>query len=571
MQIPRTCPACGLETLKFYPRQGVMRCTHEDCGESFPPESSDPASAPSPVRDMRGTGLSSLAPLVRSWPSVLALPLREFEAEQDPRLKLWCACDLVELILRFLVMIGVAEAAVDGELPEAQAKRIGRYIEHPMLGQWRAMAQDLLETGKQDSLVPEAQVYLSQVLRPLLDGEETPRTAESSFASLRNRLAHGAGVTRDSARRLLDLWQPRLEAALVQGAWLGELTLVVQNESGERGELRGPTVEPIPVHSVDSTLAASVLLMRNGRSLSLWPLTHYGLAQTADAGPAAPGAVPQVYTRRGEVRLEYTPLGSESVCEAIGDQASLEAFQRIFRLEQRHAETQEKGFTVRSFEVELRKDAEQLVGRAEEIETLQRTMAETQHGLIWIPGLAGVGKSYLMARLACDLIDDGVNFVLPFRFHGWDAERCQRTAFLRYATERLEARLGEKKVDQREGLEGAKPVDRLRHLLARTSATKRVVFVLDGLDELVPRDPDFVQEVVLVLRLPGVLWLCAGRSEAGLPEAFGKAGAIEPFPDGLPRMHEGDIRTLLLEKLGPLRKRLLKGDRDEDDRVVNPL
>ena len=34
------------------------------------------------------------------WPSVLALPLKEYQREQQPFLKLWAMCDFVELTLR---------------------------------------------------------------------------------------------------------------------------------------------------------------------------------------------------------------------------------------------------------------------------------------------------------------------------------------------------------------------------------------------------------------------------------------------------------------------------------------
>ena len=75
----------------------------------------------------------------------------------------------------------------------------------------------------------------------------------------------------------------------------------------------------------------------------------------------------------------------------------------------------------------------------------------------------------------------------------------------------------------------------------------------------------------MALRHRGVVWLCAGRPERGLPEAFEKANAHLPFPEGLPLMSESDIREMLLEKSGPLRKKLLRGDREAGERVVNPF
>ena len=41
-------------------------------------------------------------------------------------------------------------------------------------------------------------------------------------------------------------------------------------------------------------------------------------------------------------------------------------------------------------------------------------------------------------------------------------------------------------------------------------------------------DPRFAKEVPLGVLLPDVLWVCAGRPELGLPEAFRAAGAAEP-------------------------------------------
>ena len=89
------------------------------------------------------------------------------------------------------------------------------------------------------------------------------------------------------------------------------------------------------------------------------------------------------------------------------------------------------------------------------------------------------------------------------------------------------------------------------------------MFVLDGLDEVAERDADFAvkchwpckvaRRPVAVRGPPG-----AGPS-GGLPQGQGHRAIF----GGLPRMSEGDIRTMLLEKIGPLRKKLLQGDRDE--------
>jgi hypothetical protein len=319
----------------------------------------------------------------------------------------------------------------------------------------------------------------------------------------------------------------------------------------------------------------SVLLVRGEEALSLWPLALYGEPRAAESPSMEIGESPQVYTRRGEVQLVYTPLGSEGACQAAGEDTALEAFKRFFRLESRRRQGANAGFNERGFERELETDSGELVGRHAEIEVIERLARDTHEGIVWISGRPGIGKSYVVSRVACDLMreEDEGRLVLPYRFRVGDG-RCSREAFLRFAIERLEgwARRG---AACREGNENKserrQPQDRLKGLLVALPAGRRVVFVLDGLDEIAGRDPDFAKDVPLGLRGRGVLWVCAGRGERGLPEAFRRAKAIEPFPEGLPRMSEGDIRSMLLESLnlGKLRQKLIAGDRDEGERVAN--
>jgi hypothetical protein len=153
-------------------------------------------------------GRTALDTLLEQWPSVLALPLRDYANESHPVMKLWHACDVVELTLRFAVMVGVAEAAEGGELPEDVARRLWNQIEKPMLGNWFDMAKSLSRAKTpRPRLVPELWTHVNEDLALLLDGPTKTRSAESSFLELRNTLAHGAGVTRTVGTRLLTLWQ----------------------------------------------------------------------------------------------------------------------------------------------------------------------------------------------------------------------------------------------------------------------------------------------------------------------------------------------------------------------------
>ena len=160
--------------------------------------------------------------------------------------------------------------------------------------------------------------------------------------------------------------------------------------------------------------------------------------------------------------------------------------------------------------------------------------------------------------------------ILAYRFRVGD-DRCSRDAFLRFALERLAVADGAPTAEETEASARRLLLEQVRTHLSAVAQQRRVIVVLDGLDEVAERDATFAAQVPLALTVPGVTWLCVGRPERGLPEAFQHAGAREPFPGGLPPMRGGDVRTMLLEKVGPLRARLLRGDRDAGDTVVNPF
>jgi tetratricopeptide (TPR) repeat protein len=521
---------------------------------------------------------AALRAFVDCWPSVLALPLKDYLDEADPRIKLWAACDLVELILRFLVMVGVARAARDGVVPDGVAKVLAKHIEHPTLWDWRRMA-DALARGAQrtDSFSAKADLFLLDVLAPLLAGSIKPPSAESSLARLRNRLAHGAGITKKQAKHLLEAWKSPFEAAIAQASWLGEMTLLVRPLGNEWGELRGLTVQPIsiaaPATEVDRVVTSGMYVAYGERLLALWPLGLYGPPKKAGADAPESEPAPQVYARRGEMHLEYTPLGEGEECESIGDAEALMGFVRLFQIDRTRAEIVGESYTVRGFEQDMRKDSDRLLGRQEVIGTLERSVRDTANGVIWVTGTAGVGKSFVMSRVAIDLLEEGPKgwLILPYRFRIVDS-RCSRESFLRFARERIDSWLDrpfEEGEAERVSGERSQPIDRFKNSLEAVPADRRVLFILDGLDEITERDPEFAREVPLALRQHNVLWVCCGRPQSGLQEAFRRAKAIEPFTGGLPRMTKEDIREMLVEKLGPLRRRLLRGDRDKGDEVVN--
>lgn len=492
-------------------------------------------------------------------PSILALPLREYASERDPLLRLWHLCDVTELTLRVLASLAIADwSRGDDGLPPTLRADVGSRIEQPTLGKWRGMVLALARKPPPDSAVPELYPFVIDVLDPVLRG--TSPAIEHSVLALRNRLAHGGGMSRGMAAGLLDAHGTRFDAAALGLAWMGALRFVVPDA---RGVLRGPTIALALATRAELEVAAActggqagaVAMVRGARALNLWPLLQYGVPEGVGLGGAvASAAVPQIYARRGEVRLLLTPLGSDEVAIAESAPDAVPVLEALIARQEPVVETWE----VPGFDAELRRDAAHLVGRTAELDTARAAVATREAGVLWITGPAGIGKSYLMARLAHELAGDPAQLTLAYRFKVGDA-RCGREAFARFAIERLR-----KAIDALPPTRGAQPMRELAELL-RARGKRRVVFVLDGLDEIAAIDPQFAAEVPLALA-PHAVWLCSGRAERGLGEVF--AAADEVFPGGLPGLGAADVRAMMLAKIGPLSKRLLRGDRDSG---VNPF
>jgi len=507
-----------------------------------------------------------------SIPSILALPLEEYLEEPDPVLKLWHACDVVELTLRMMVTIGLADLRREGELPKEILGEIRSRIEEPTLGKWQGLAMAVAKIiPKKDSVVPELAGLVNDVFVPLLDGPRGQRIPETSFSALRNQLAHGGGVTKGVAKRLLAVWQPKFKESISKMSWLGELTLVISEGKGEIGALRGPSkkMRPYVPGSEDVSTALQklfehgdeVALVRENTVLPLWPLTLYGLPKIPDpdAQPSR-AAAPQIYVRRGEVRLHFTPVGSDEVCQSEADETALDAFLKLFRWNEKEEQQKTMAYEVRGFEMDINKDASRLIGRVNELDVIRKALTSANEGVLWLTGAAGIGKSYMVARIAAEFteVPPKNTLVLSYRFKAGD-DRCTRDQFIRFAIERLKTlddlasveETDEQKLKKRKQ---ENPVDELKEFL-ELLGDNRVLFILDGMDEIAERDSIFAEDIPLGLSYSGVTWLCAGRPERGLPEAFSPERSRHLFPEGVPPLNTEDIRTMLLEKIGPLREK----------------
>ena len=117
---------------------------------------------------------------------------------------------------------------------------------------------------------------------------------------------------------------------------------------------------------------------------------------------------------------------------------ALQAFETLFKVDESRKKA---GFQVQDFIKEIHKDAGQMVGRVAELETALAMIREREQGVLWISGQAGMGKSFFMAKLTVDLMEEYADqgpLVLSYRFRAGDQNRCSRGALAQFVVEQLD-------------------------------------------------------------------------------------------------------------------------------------
>lgn len=520
---------------------------------------------------------------IAALPTPLAIAIAEYRREPrnergEPMhlLTLWQASETVELLLRLLVSVAIGELHGHDRLAGELAARLRDRIERPTLGHWKSMLLDLA-----GALMPERTVLaelpgMADGIRGFFGGGAQADVL-TSFTALRNRLAHGAGLTHVAAEMLLAEWRERIDAFLGGFLWLSELAFHARAPDGTPVLLRGPRAQRLDAAvpgaaggAAGGAYVDAVVALRGGLSTVVWPLLRYGIPWIPGRNMLARDTVVEMYARRsGFEGFHYTPIGLDVAHWSQSRAEATARFQQMFPPVREGGEGGGRD-AAESFRAEIAREAKLCVGRQAELnrvlEKIRHPAARSPAGtsLLWLSGGAGIGKSTLVARLVERLGEDGGGArLVPYRFRRGDA-RCSREYFFMLASRSLAgtARAEDPASYDIGALRGA-----LRGALQALPAASGCVFVLDGMDEIDELDPGFVTEVCLKLahEFAGgqVTWLCAGREASGhssLQQKFLEAGADPIFPAGLAPMQDKDIRAILLEQTGTARNALILKD-----------
>ncbi len=538
--------------------------------------------------------------LIAAQPTPIAHALRHLSdaAAKDGLLALWQACDAVELLLRIVATMIFADLVRRHDMAARLEPTLREFnFRRPTLGQWKALLMRQLETiGSDPALLAQMPMYRPLVRRlraglyaNFFDGRGRPETDPPyarAFTDLRNRLAHGAGITPEAGDILVDLWKRRIRGFLrAHGRW-GRSLAFYGRDGTQAVLLRGLA----PQAAADApAFERAPCVDDGGRVIDLWPLMLYGVPQVPGvAGLSEADRAIQIYssTDAADKRVFYTPIGCANPVAhwSVADTEGTDAFFAVFRFLAANENRKPHG-AIESFRQEIVADAKLMMGRQGPRDAVLAQVRSGRHRLLWLHGQAGSGKSMLLAKVASRLFDDrrkdaaeaGVHpVVVPYRFRVGD-RRCNRTSFLELVRDAL-AGLVDQHAWDREGASDAEkdPLYDLKRLLRHfAKSSTRLLFVFDGLDEINLVDPEFIDEVLLVLvaesgNVPPapegqrIAWLLAGRG--ALTSSFEQAGAHLVFgAGGLPRMEFKDVRAMILDQIGAKRIGLLENDRSETE------
>jgi tetratricopeptide (TPR) repeat protein len=530
-----------------------------------------------------------LTPLVEELPTPLALPVAEYVREPNPFVALHRLTDAAELITRFFAIVALSDVhANPGGVPAALHDELLDKLARPTFGAWRGLAESALralDEAKRPCFVVELTRFWHDCWRSLVGGNDGDR--ERHLLALRNGIAHGARLPDGEAEALLAKHRGPFLDALRRMSFLTGYRLVAAPGAAERPVLLRGLPHPsdwslprLPPGQCTSGLAPRrVYLLRDGAALPLFPLHAYDVVllwrEEDQQFRQADRAAPLIYLRYNEDRelLEFTALAPRASFAQHGSEfrdAFLAAYplpawrrqreeaeRRTGEKGARDDEWQRGGYAFRDL---LRAYPDELVGREGQLRQAEEWVRGhgESGGVLWVGGKPGVGKSAFMAGLSRCLKRARGPCVVLFFFRNGDA-RCHPDHFFRAAVLRLTETFGLDVPDPREvpAVQFARALEAARRRQDE-GAGPSVVFLLDGLDEVAEQHPGFVR-LPAAHNHPRLLWLCAGRGEPPLTEAF--AGADRLWPDGdLPPLTPENVRELIVRECGRLRYSLFARD-----------
>lgn len=513
-------------------------------------------------------------------------------------------CDAVEIMLRFFSSVLFAEILKNSKFPPGIRSLLVSNIEHPTMGQWVELLRETCRFLKEDKRPVEFQEifdFTSSILLKEVEGNFQGQATSNmermnkAFLPLRNHLAHSGRLGDSVAKKLHESHRPRFTQLCRSLEFLKEFNLLaIYSEGVYSLKGAGPRYEKIQAGLQQNIAGKEGLLILCGsingidghpeKCLDIFPLAHYSKILSIDSleNIGKQEKHFQIYSRAKKEFLEYTILSDPDESSLISktDDDSFRRFKEIFCLEEwKKEKREEESRNLLSNEFSFSELVNQLtnnfVGREKQLEILKKWVKGNNSGVCWVKGLAGMGKSALMAKLLLDLKGSSwglfsnkkadpqkFNYVLvPYFFRAGD-HLCREIKFLECAAKTIQICL------QKMGLKSpsavscenfvSKDVKEYRKIfkesvkvfsgeMQRVQANpKKLIFLIDGLDEITQMEPSMIN-LPFEHTLPWVQWICSSREKPEKTIGIQAAQCEMIFGEnGLSPLSEKEIYSFLI-------------------------
>jgi len=518
---------------------------------------------------------SPLQPSVSKLPFPLAMVVSDYINEKNDYIKLHRLCDVSEMFTRFSVVVSLVHLHQSNSgFSDAIKNVLKDSIKRPSFGAWLGILRQALSDSdklrKKESkdsdknpLMTEIREYFSHHLEPALQGHKPKEaTVEQAILPMRNHLAHAGRLPDGEAKSLLTAHQERFENEVVLAASFWEKyslviggskeALLAQGLANERGEFAAFENSAISVEQDHA-----VLVFDGKPLLDLYPMHAFlEVVQAKDEEDAKLGVLaPQLYCRMSdEPVVEFTVLHDQHSFSQQREHI-LEAWEEMFPVDmwQGSSEARKgKKLWQQRFKNLQENLSDVFVGRKDEMGTLKSLVKAQEHSVLWVTGKAGVGKSAVVARMIAIANNWDDYVTIPYYFRTGHSY-CSTHDFLRASLDYLGEILG-KRIATPDSTEVQRIfLESLREVAEEsTDKSKRVVFMLDGLDEIERVKPGEILSILdKAKNINGVTWLCAGRPEENIVQAMEKLNAHFVFgEEGLAPLKPDAIRAILDYDLG---------------------
>lgn len=509
---------------------------------------------------------------INKMPSPISMLMKEYLLESQPFLALHRLCDLCEMITRFMAIVGLSTILDrDKEFSSSIKNILSNELERPTFGSWKNIAGIAFQELKNSETIVSTDLlpFWENTWMPFI-GHGTDHF-ESKIIPLRNKLAHGGRMSEEDAKTLHIKFNETIREIMFKMDFLSHYHMITKD-----------TNRSVDVEDKD-LLSNHVYLFHEKERLNLFPLLTFDAIklwneenQTFQKLNDHAHLIYQRYNS-GRNIIEFSSIHPNQSFSQSGD-PFVNKFFHTFNIQEWRQRQNEKGkfkelwpkwdYTFLDITTDL---TSLIVGRSTHITDMKNWVKDNKHtgGALLITGQAGVGKSAVMARYLQSAQGNSKNVVIPFFFRSGDI-RCTEDNFYYIAILKLletfnltiEIKLNSLKNDF------MNLIYFLQENILEQSG-KTLIFLLDGLDELLSINPETLQLQELS-KQPNILWILSGRSELEVHQKFHYADKLWNEDGELPPLNKHAIRRLIEAECGNKKYNLYSLDwMDKDGEYQN--